>query len=143
MPAANIIEIHDQVLKAGFSPSLPSGMLPKRLAASQRTKTTKIEAVSTNAQPVAFITQPRAVVDAVDRLSVPTKPQTTNAMVRTATTPKMTLSTPLPMASSFRLSGRWSRRRRSSARSPSFSFRLTDSSEYSSSSTGSAGGRRW
>ena len=135
MPAANIMEIQDQVLKAGFSPSLPSGMFPNRLAASQRTKTTKIEAVSTNAQPVAFITQPSAVVEAVDRLSVPTKPQITNAMVSAATTPKMTLSTPLPMASSLRLSGRWSRRRRSSARSPSFSCRLTDSSEYSSSSS--------
>ncbi len=92
MPAANIMATQDTVRNSGFSPSLPRGMFPNLPIASQRTKTTNREARSIKSQPVYSITQFRAVVELADRLSRPTKPQTTNAMAIAPVMPKVTLS---------------------------------------------------
>ena len=79
MPAANIMEIQETVRNSGFSPSLPSGMLPNLPTASHRTKTTKSEARTMKSQPVYSMTQSRAPVEVADRLSLPRKPQITKA----------------------------------------------------------------
>ena len=79
MPALNIIATQETVLNSGSSSSPPSGMLPKRPAASQMTKATNAEASTTNSQPMLRTVQSSAVPDAVPRLLVSRKPQATNA----------------------------------------------------------------
>ena len=71
MPAANIMATQDTVRNSGFSPSLPSGMLPNLPRASHSTKTTKREARTIKSQPVYCITQFRAIWEVVARLSPP------------------------------------------------------------------------
>jgi hypothetical protein len=60
MPALNIIAIQETVLNSGSSSSLPSGMVPKRPAASQITKATKAEARVTTSQPMLVTVQHRS-----------------------------------------------------------------------------------
>src|SRR5690349_20832047 len=94
MPALNIIAIHEMVRNSGSSSSRPSGMLPNRLTASQSTNNTKPDAVITNSQPVLFITQPSADLEAVASEDVLTPPQTRNPTASAAVTPNTTQSTP-------------------------------------------------
>ena len=68
MPALNIIATHETVRNSGSSSSRPSGMSPKRLSASQITKTTNALEVSTKSQPVLSITHVSALPEAVARL---------------------------------------------------------------------------
>src|SRR5512144_64077 len=96
MPALNIIAIQETVRNSGSSSSLPSGMVPKRPAASQITKATNAEATVTNSQPMFVTVQDSASEDAEPRLRVSAKPQTRKPTARAAVTPKTTLST-LPL----------------------------------------------
>src|SRR5512145_1344161 len=93
MPALNIIAIHETVRNSGSSSSLPSGIVPKRPAASQMTKTTKTEARVTNSHPMFVTVQERAAEEAVPRLEVLANPQTRKPTASAAVTPKTTLST--------------------------------------------------
>ena len=100
MPALNIIATHDTVRNSGPSSSRPSGMLPNLLTASQMTKTTNALAVSTNSQPVLVMTQVSDLPDAVPRVVLLTRPQTTKATATAADTPKTSLSSPRPRCGS-------------------------------------------
>ena len=71
-------------------------MLPKRLSASQSTKTTNPLAVRTNSHPVLVIVHPSASEDAEASEEVLTNPQTRNATAAAAVTPNTTRSTPEP-----------------------------------------------
>ncbi len=98
MPAENIIAIHETVRNSGSSSSVPSGMSPNRLTASQMTKATNPEARTTNIQPMFVTDHPRAESDAAESVSVLRNPQATKATAIAATTPKTTLSTVAPRA---------------------------------------------
>lgn len=100
IPAENIIATQDTVRNSGSSPSAPSGMAPYLLTASHRLYTTNRLAVSTKSQPMFVVTQPRAALEALTRLSVSTKPQTRNATATPEVTPKTTQSIGLRRCSS-------------------------------------------
>ena len=87
MPALNIMAIHEVVRNSGGSSSRPSGILPKRLNASQSANTTNALADSTNAQPPAVITPDSTAEDTALSVSVDSAPQRMNAMT---STPAMT-----------------------------------------------------
>jgi hypothetical protein len=96
MPALNIIATQETVRNSGASSSRPSGIRPYRLAASQSTKTTNVEASSTNSQPRLVSTHSRAVELADPRPSGVAKPQATKARATAAETPKTTRSSDPP-----------------------------------------------
>src|SRR5262245_6969435 len=92
MPALNIIAIHDDVRNSGFSSSRPSGILPYRLAAIHRMKTTNTDASRTNSQPPFVITQVVASPDWVASEVRSRTPHATKASDATAVTPKTSQS---------------------------------------------------
>ena len=92
MPALNIIATQDTVRNSGSSPSLPRVMRPYLLIASQIAKITKAEADSTKAQPRLSMTQFSIDVETLLSDSVLLAPQTMNARVSSAVTPKTTRS---------------------------------------------------
>src|SRR5918997_520482 len=93
MPALNIIAIHEMVRNSGRSSSRPSGMRPYLPAASQMTKTTNVDASSTNSQPRLPVTQLRTEPLTVPRPVGVAKPQATKPSAMTAATANSTLST--------------------------------------------------
>src|SRR3954471_24761593 len=96
MPALNIIATQEMVRNSGASSSRPSGIRPYRPAASQSTKTTNVEASSTNSQPRLVSTHSRAVALGDPTPSGVAKPQATKARATTAETPKTTRSSEPP-----------------------------------------------
>ena len=90
MPALNIIAIQLTVRYSGLSPSLPSGMRPYLLRASQIAKMTKPVAVRMNSQPRLLVIQSRTVDETDARLWGLTRPQIRNATISAAVTPNTT-----------------------------------------------------
>ncbi len=94
MPAENIMAIQETPLNSGSSSSRPSGIVPYRPSASQSTKTTNPDPVSTNNQPVLSMTHVSALPEALASDGVLTKPHTRNPTAMTAVMPNTTQSTP-------------------------------------------------
>ena len=68
MPALNIIAIQLTVRYSGLSPSLPSGIRPYLLTASQIAKITKAVEVRMNSQPRLSVIQFRTSDETDERL---------------------------------------------------------------------------
>nr|WP_269451916.1 hypothetical protein [Tessaracoccus coleopterorum] len=94
IPAENIIATHENLLYSGFSSSLPSGMVPKRLIAMNPMNSRITATRAVNIQPTLRSVQFRAAVEAAERLSVETTPHAMKARIRVPVTPKTTLSVP-------------------------------------------------
>lgn len=146
IPAANIIAIQETVRNSGFSPSRPSGMLPNLPSASQSTKTTNRDARAMNSQPVYCITQSSACCDVAARLSLPAKPQITNASAHRPVMPNVALSKdrarPPPRRAACPASLRRSSRRICSQSSDSGSAVSPEVTELSIASCASSSSRR-